>query len=232
MDNSRRTATAVGALFLASNATFLLGAFLLVEPILGSPDYLTLISASRVQVVLGSLLEFSNGIAYLGIAILMFPILNTRFRSLALGYVGFRIIEFVMQTLSDISPLALVTISEEFVGSGGADAASFQALGTLLISQRYWAFQMVTISLVLGAWIFYCMLYRSELVPRFLSIWGLAGATSVFLIFLLDVFGVPQGVLGVLSLLMLTNELFLGIWLIVKGFNASALVSGVVPGEA
>ena len=231
MDNSRRSATAVGALFLASNATFLLGAFFLVEPILGSPDYLTLISASRFQVVLGSLLEFSNGIAYLGIAILMFPILNPRFRSLALGYVGFRIIEFVMQTLSDISPLALVTISEEFVGSGG-DAASFQALGTLLISQRYWAFQMVTISLVLGAWVFYTMLYRSKLVPRFLSIWGLAGATSVFLIFLLDVFGIPQGVLGVLSLLMLTNELFLGIWLIVKGFNASALVSGVVPLEA
>jgi hypothetical protein len=231
MDTSRRTATLVGSLFLVSNATFLFGAFFLVEPILSSPDYLTLVSASRAQVVLGALLEFSNGIAYLGIAILVFPLLNPRFRSLALGYVGFRIIEFVMQTLSDISPLALVSISEEFVRTGGVDAASYQAMGTLLISQRFWAFQMVTISLVLGAWIFYSMLYRSKLIPRFLSIWGLVGATSVFLIFLLDAFGIPQGPVGVLSLLMLSNELFLGVWLIVKGFD-SAAVAAAVPGGA
>jgi hypothetical protein len=232
MDMNRRTATLVGSFFLVSNVTFLVGAFFFVEPILGSPDYLTLVSQSRAQVVLGALLEFSNGIAYLGIAILMFPILNPRFRSLAIGYVGFRIIEFVMQTLSDISPLALVSISEEFVRGGGADAGSYQAMGTLLISQRYWSFQMVTISLVLGAWIFYSMLYRSKLVPRFIAIWGLVGASSVFLIFLLDVFGIPQGPVGVLSLLMLSNELFLGVWLIVKGFEPSAGVAAVSGGDA
>ena len=225
MNTNRKTAVAVGALFLFSNVTFLLGAFVFVEPILGAPDYLTLASASRTQVVLGALLELVNGIAYVGIAVLVFPILRQRFESMALWYVGFRIIEFVMQTLSDLSPLSLVRLSEEFVRVGAAESSSFQALGTLLLAERYWAFQMVTIALVLGALMFYSMLYRSRLIPRFISVWGLVGALAVLATAMLDTFGINPGSLEFLGVLMLLNELFLGVWLIVKGFNSSAIAS-------
>lgn len=47
------TARSVGAFFLFSNVTFILGALVLVEPLLGAPDYLTLVSAKRTQVILG-----------------------------------------------------------------------------------------------------------------------------------------------------------------------------------
>jgi hypothetical protein len=80
MDSARSTARIVGALFLLSNATFIVGAFAFIESTLGAPDYLTLASANRAQVVLGVLLELANGVAYVGIAVLMFPILSTRFR--------------------------------------------------------------------------------------------------------------------------------------------------------
>jgi len=172
---------------------------------------------------LGVLLELMNGIAYLGIAMLMFPILKQRFESMALGYVGFRIIEFVMQTLSDLSPLSLLTLSEEFVRAGALAASSFQALGTLLLAERSWAFQMVSITFGLGALLFYYTLYQSKLVPRFISIWGLVGATVVLANTMLDMFSLTVPNLGVL---MLLNELFLGVWLIVKGFNPSAIASG------
>jgi hypothetical protein len=68
------------------------------------------------------LLELINAFAYLGIAMLMFPILKQRYESLALGYVGLRIIEFVMQILTDLSPLALLTLSE--AASGGTPGIS------------------------------------------------------------------------------------------------------------
>ena len=222
MNTNRKTARIVGALFLFSNVTFLLGAFVFVEPILGAPDYLTLASANRTQVVLGALLEIVNGIAYVGIAVLVFPILRQRFESMALWYVAFRIIEFVMQTLSDISPLSLLTLSEEFVRAGAPESSSFQALGTLLLAERYWAFQMVTFALVLGALMFYYMLYQSRLIPRFISVWGLIGALAVLATAMLDTFGISPGSLEFLGVLMLANELFLGVWLIVKGFNSSA----------
>jgi hypothetical protein len=225
MNASNKTARIVGALFLISNVTFLVGAFGFVEPILGAPDYLNLVSANRTQVILGALLEFINGVAYLGIAVLMFPIFRRGFESLALGYVGFRIMEFIMQTLSDLSPLALVTMSEAFVSAGAPDASSFQALGTLLLAERYWAFQMVSVFLGLGALLFYTMLYRSKLIPRFISVWGLIGAITVLTTTLLEVFAisVPTAMGVVLGLPMLLNELFLGVWLIVKGFNSSEL---------
>jgi len=225
MNANNKTARIVGALFLASNVTFILGAVVFIEPLLSAPDYLILVSTNRTLVVLGVLLELINGIAYLGIAALMFPILNQRFKSMALGYVGFRIIEFVMQTLTDISPLSLLTLSEEFVSAGTPEASAFQLLGTLLLAERDWAFQMVSITFGLGALIFYYMLYQSKLIPRFISIWGLIGAALVLastMIDMLDMFGLSLGSLGVL---MLLNELFLGVWLIVKGFNSSAIVS-------
>lgn len=221
MNKNRRTAIFVGAFFLISNVTFILGA-LIVEPVLGDPEYLTLVSASRYQVTLGALLEFMNGIAYLGIAVLVFPILKQRFESLALWYFGFRIIEFVMQTLADISPLSLLTVSEEFVRAGASNAASYQAAGAVLLAGRYWAFQMVSITLGLGALLFYSMLYQTRLIPRFLSIWGLLGAAVVLANTLFDMFGLSVPNLGVV---MLLNELFLGVWLIVKGFNPSANVA-------
>jgi hypothetical protein len=86
--------------------------------------------------------------------------------------------------------------------------------------------QMVTISLVLGALVFYTMLHQSRLIPRFISIWGAIGALGVVATALLEIFGISPGVLEFLGLLMLANELFLGGWLIVKGFNPSAVASG------
>jgi hypothetical protein len=223
MNTNRKTARIVGALFLFSNVTFILGAVVFIEPILSAAGYLSQVSANRAQVVLGVLLELINGVAYLGIGVLMFPILKQRFESMALGYVGFRIIEFVMQTLSDLSPLSLLTLSEEFVRAGAPEASSFQALGTLLLAERSWAFQMVSITLGLGALLFYYTLYQSKLVPRFISIWGLIGAAVVLANTMLDMFSLTVPNLGVL---MLLNELFLGVWLIVKGFNSSAIASG------
>ena len=219
MTDLRKTAGLVGAFFLASNVTFLVGAVLFVEPTLNAPDFLSLASASRPQVVAGVLLELLNAVAYLGISVLMFPILKNRYESLALGYIGFRIIEFVMQVLTDLSPLALLTLSEEFVLAGAPSESSFQILGAVLVAGRNWAFIMVSVFLSMGALLFYSMLFQTKLIPRFISIWGLLGAGIVLVNAIMDMLGYPPGNLGVV---MLLNELFLGGWLLVKGFNPAA----------
>jgi hypothetical protein len=72
---------------------------------------------------------------------------------------------------------------------------------------------------------FYYMLYQSRLIPRFISVWGLIGALAVLATAMLDTFGISPGSLEFLGVLMLLNELFLGVWLIVKGFNPSAIAS-------
>ncbi len=224
MKTYRKTATLVGSAFLFSNITFILGAIVMVESILGSPDYLSLISASRAQVMLGVLLSFANGLAYVGIAALLFPILRQRFESLALAYVGFRVVEFITQILADVSPLALLTLAGEKGMAGAVANSSLQGLGALLLAERFWAFQMLNLIFSLSALLLYAMLLRSRLIPGFISIWGLIAATLVLLNTVLGWFSPDLGEsLGMITgLPMLLNEVFLGIWLIVRGFNPSA----------
>ena len=226
---SHRTATRlVGTFFLVSNVAFILGAVIFLEPILSATDPLAIMSANRAKIILGALLELINAFAYLGIAVLVFPILRRRYESLALGYVAFRILEFVMQILADMSPLALLSLSDTLVGSASLDASSFQAAGMSLLAMREWAFQMISITFGSGALVFYSMLYNTKLIPRFISIWGLIGAAVVLLNTLAEMFGVSLPNLG---FLMLLNELFLGVWLIVRGFSKPAVDALYASGE-
>lgn len=218
----RKTATLVGSAYLFSNIAFILGTIILVESILSSPNYLSLISASRSQVVLGVLFSFANGLAYVGIAALLFPILKLRFESLALAYVGFRMVEFFTQILADISPLTLLTLA-----GGTNQIGTLQELGTWLLAGRFWVFQMLNLIFSCSALLLYFMLFYVKLIPRFISIWGLIAAALVLSNTVLGWFNPDLGeTLGMVTgLPMLLNEVFLGIWLIVRGFDPSATIT-------
>jgi len=218
MKTYRKTATLVGFAFLFSNIAFILGTIVLVEAILSSPNHLSLISTNRTQVVLGVLFSFANGLAYVGIATLLFPILRPRFESLALAYVGFRLVEFITQILADISPLALLTLAESTNQTG-----TLQELGALLLAGRFWAFQMLNLIFSFSALLLYFMLFRIRLISGFISIWGLIAAALVLSNTVLGWFNPVLGeTLGMVTgLPMLLNEVFLGTWLIVRGFNPS-----------
>lgn len=214
MNSPRTIATLVGVCFILSNVTFMIGAVAFVEPVLSAPDVLSAASANSGKLVLGTLLELVNGVFYLGIAALMFPILRKRADALAIGYVAFRVIEFIMQVLAELSPMALLTVSKGAVQAGGT--GSFEAVAALLLANRLWAFRMISVFLAAGAFILYPTLIRTRLVPRFISIWGLIGAAGVLVTAVLEMFGINAGSFGIL---MLANELFLGGWLIAKGFD-------------
>lgn len=215
----RKTATWVGAAFLFSNITFILGTVVMVESLLGSPDYLSLIFAGRAKLILGVLLSFANGLAYVGIAAVLFSILRLRFESLALAYASFRVVEFITQILADVCSLALLTLV------GDPDQTGIvQELSALLLAERFWAFQMLNLIFSLSAVLLYTMFLHSQLIPRFISLWGLIAATLVLLNTVLGWFSSDLGeMLGIITgLPMLLNEIFLGIWLIARGFNPSA----------
>jgi len=67
------------------------------------------------------------------------------------------------------------------------------------------------------------LLYKSELVPKFISIWGALGILALFVSTALKLFGVQYAVIDYFLVLIITNEIFLAIWLIIKGFNKSVI---------
>ena len=110
--------------------------------------------------------------------------------------------------------------------AGASDASYFQHLGTSLIEVRAQLVgQILAIFFGLSALLFYYLLYQLKLVPRFISVWGLIGAVLILTWNLLLIFGVSVSIGMILALPMILNEIFLGIWLIAKGFNPSAIAS-------
>ena len=76
---------------------------------------------------------------------------------------------------------------------------------------------------VVSAFMFYYLLYKSELVPRFISLWGALGIFFLLISTIFKLLDMPYPMLDYLLILIITNEFFLAIWLMTKGFNKSAI---------
>ena len=95
MTSTRKTSVIVGALFLAQTVAFII-AEQLITGVLNGPDYLTGAAADTNTLTLGGLLAVASGVAVVGIAVLLFPLLKPTSEPLALGYVCERVIELVL----------------------------------------------------------------------------------------------------------------------------------------
>jgi hypothetical protein len=228
MISNKITAKMVGFLFILAAVSAVAGV-LLYDPFLTSADYLTKGSEYYNQVVLGAVMELILVISAVGTATIMFPILRKYNETIALWHVCFRFLEAVVITIGIISVLALLTLSKEYVAGGATNIASYQASGTTLKAIHDWTFSlgpnfMLGINTMMYSYIF----YKSKMVPRFIPILGMTGATLVFICAFLVMFDVIDQVSlwgGLLALPVAANEMILAVWLIVKGFNESAIDS-------
>ena len=229
MNTYRKTAIIVGVLFLAGYVGIFVGSTI-YGPILKAPDYLSNIYPNKTRVIIGLLVEvLLNDVPVVGIGVMLFPILKKYSESIALWYVGIRVIEAVTLIIGTISALSLITLSQEYIAAGAVDASYFQASGALAQAGRYWAADvMTTVFFILGALILYSILYKSKLVPRFISVWGLIAVASLIAANVLGTSDPTQGIqpATILYFPIMSSEALLAIWLIVKGFNSSAIASG------
>lgn len=220
MNKHRNTARIAGVLFLIAMVASLAGGIWL-ESILTAPDYLVTLSDNSTQVILGVLLEIINCLAVVGIAVTLYTVLKEINEPTALGYVSFRVIEVVILLFAAITPLLLVTLSQEYLASGDLQASYFETLGALLMDGRELLTGLLTpIIFSIGALLLYYLFYRSKLVPRFLSVWGFIAIAALLPWNMLEAFGYSISAGMVFGLPIILNEITLGIWLIVKGFNS------------
>ena len=177
----------------------------------------------------GALLLFIGGACAVGIAISLYPVLKKFNAGLALGAVGFRISEGVLHFVSVCGLLSLITLSQQFVKAGAPDSSYFQTLGVLIYEGHRWVGNVAgLLAFSIGALLYYIIFYRTKLVPRWISVWGLVAAiTSIVSCVLATVGLIP--VMGteklILTVPMLPQEMVLAVWLIVKGFNPSVIAS-------
>ncbi|XMB85362.1 DUF4386 domain-containing protein [Mycoplasmatota bacterium WC44] len=225
MNSIRKTTIIAGVLFIIGTIAGVLS----IAPAIDAPDYLVKASSNANQVIIGSIFQFIMAAAYVGFAILIYPILRKYNESLALGFIGFRFIAAVFNIIGVIIILLILTLSQEFIKAGAPDTSYFQTLGVLLRAGRDLVNHVAMILVhCLGGLMLYYIFYQTKLVPRWLSDWGLIGTVLTILASLLVMFhfiDIITPIYIVLSLPMALLEMFLAIWLIVKGFNPSVIDS-------
>ena len=228
MNTYRKTAIIVGVLYIIGTVAGIL-CKVLTGSIQNDLNLLTKVTANENQIIIGALFLLIMGLALAMVPVMMFPILKKHNSALALGYVVYRgALETVTYIAMVISWLFLIIVSQEYVKAGAPDASYFQTLGTLLLNGNDSISTISQIVFPLGALIFYFLLYQSKLIPRWISGWGLIAAILWIAVTLLDLFGIIGAwstVQVVLALPIGLQEMVMAVWLIVKGFNPSAIAS-------
>lgn len=219
--STRATAAIVGLLFLSATVAFFL-AEQLITGVFNRPDYLTRIAEDASALTVGALLAFVDGLAVVGIAVLMFPLLKRSSETLALGYVGLRVTEFAAILLFLAGPLFLAALAHR-LAAGPIDASTAQHLGPVLQAEHDMALLLIYLFNGVAGGIFAYLLYRSQLVPRWIAGLGIVGYPVLLLGAVLDMFGLTDVKQGAGLLAVVPGglfELILPIWLLAKGFRS------------
>jgi hypothetical protein len=225
--NPQTIARVTGVLFLITFITSIPAFFVFYAPVLDDPRYIVGAGAADTSVKLGAFLELILIIANIGTAVVLWPVLKRQNEILALGYVTARVVECAFIAVGILSLLSVVTLRQE---AGGADAGSLVAVGASLVALHDWTFLLgpgFVVGVGNGLMLGYLM-YRSALVPRGMAMLGLIGGPLVIASGVAVLFGVFEAGSvwqAIATIPEFLWELSLGIWLIVKGFNPSAVTS-------
>ena len=229
MPSYRKTAIAVGILFIVCSAASILSIAPLGS-VLDTPLDLARVAANDTRVVLTALIEFVWAASAAGIAVALYPVLRRHNPALALGAVAARIVDGVLVLVGTLGLLVLLTLSKDYLAAGSPDASSWLASGNMLLGLREWMGGfLMSLPFALGALMYYYVLYRARLVPRWLSGWGLVGAGLCLVATVYAGFTQELGfttVNNVLNIPIGVQEMVLAVWLIAKGFSRSALAPG------
>lgn len=217
MNSSRGNALAAGVLYLL---TFVSIPTLSLYGPVHDPNYVVG-PGPDTPTLIGAVLEMVVAMACIGTAVALHSVVKRQNEGVALGFVGARILEAATIFAGMACLLSVVSLRQ--AGAGTAALATTQALVALydrlfLLGQ---GLMPAVNALLLGS-----LLYRSRLVPRVLPLLGFVGAPLLLASHAAVVFGLLERVsalAGIAALPIALWELSLGVWLVAKGFNASAL---------
>jgi hypothetical protein len=225
--NPQMIARVSGILWLVTFITSIPAALVLYVPVLDHPNYIVGAGADG-RIVLGALLEMLLIIANIGTAVVPYAIHKRYSERLALGFVTARIVECGFIAVGIVSLLAVVNLRQDVGGTG--EASALVDVGRSLVAIHDVTFLLgpgwvvgVGNGLILGY-----LMYRSGLVPRGMAMLGLiagpliiASGTAV----MFDVFEPGSAPQVIATIPEFFWELSLGIYLTIKGFKASPIIS-------
>ena len=118
--------------------------------------------------------------------------------------------------------LSLLSLAKEAAQGPTIVAESFLALGFMKIKNYYWAHFITLVLYSATTLLFLYFLFKTKLIPRWLSGWGLVAISIVFIASWLNIFGMHTGEYPYMHNGI--HMIVLTIWLTVKGFTENRLL--------
>jgi len=221
MNTYRTTAKIVGMVYLAGFVVGIAGNTL-IQSILGAPNHLATVSANSATLTIGAILWLMAVAGDVAHGVLMFPVLKQHNESIAVGYLAARVVDAIFIAVMVLFVLIQIPLGSEFLKAAAPAAIYLQALSTVFVQASQYAYDIGMSALGLAGLLLCYTLYRTALVPRVLAVWGLVGYAIIFCGMMSEVMGAGLGLVS--SIPGGLWEVFIGVWLIVKGFNTSAIV--------
>lgn len=218
----RTTAIVVGVVYLAGFVVGI-GGEMLFQSILGAPDYLATLSANSMTVAIGALLWLLTVAGDAAHGVLLFPLLKQHHERIAVGYLAARIMDALFIAMMVIFILLQIPLGNAYLNAAAADVATLETLSALFTHGQHFAYQIGMSTLGVAGLLLCYTLYKATLVPRWLAVWGLVGYAIILVGMVSKIMGSGLGLAS--SLPGGLWEVFMGVWLIVKGFNASAFAA-------
>ena len=220
MASHRNLAVLTGVLLILGVGASLV-ATTLVDSVLVDGDYSIRIAADDVRILWAVFFQLVTALGAAGIAISLYPVLKERHPGLALGAVGFRVIEGVFYGIAGLGLVALLGLGR---GAPSGDISSVPLISNSVGDVRdasYFVFGVVAFGI--GAALYYSAFYLTRIVPRWLTVWGFGGLILIVATALVTLFdGAPYSISGSLQILAIPialQEIVLALWLIFRGFS-------------
>jgi len=194
------------------------------KPLVGV-DILGLVAANSSQITGGAFLILMMAISLVAMTVFLYPIFRKDSKELAMGMVLFRgALEETWYFLLVLGFLAQVALGNEYVATG-ADSAVLQSMGNVLYQFQDRLGAVGPLFFLIGATCLYFSFYRTRLIPRWLSVWGFIAVVPYMAAVLLHLFHMDTGYEFYLQMVLAPQEMVMAVWLIVKGFNPSAIAA-------
>ena len=217
--NNNQRARVAGVLIVLG----MISGFLSIVPSVESDNFFTEVYPNKSQVLTGAIFQFFLIPIYLSFALILYPILRNFSKPLSLGFIGFRFMAGTFQLLGIILLPMFVDLSQEYLKAFPSDTSFYKSTGEFLRTFRDLTNHLgVILPTALGNFLFYWILYKDNLIPSWLSLWGiLANGAVMFAGFLIlfHLIEVISFAYGLLSIPLVLQEIVLAIWLITKGLN-------------
>ena len=220
----RGAATAAGILYITGTVAGALS-YVVIAPVSGARDPLASAAEHSGAVVTGALLVLVMGLSLAFVPIVLFPVLRRVNEVLAVGYLIVRgAVETACYVVLAIGWLLLVPLGDAMaVGPGTASPAGARVGSLVLDADATNA--ALTLVFCLGASMFYLLLYRSRIVPRWIALWGLVAIPLYVagdLLAMYGVIGANSSEQVLVNMPMAVQEMVLAVWLIARGFRPAA----------